>query len=223
MLAYAASRPVFVDRRPHPNTMLLIIAVHVAVIAVVMSAKMESGHHRPPPTTLISVPLPPDPQPQPLILKPQPHPNPRSFVDHTQTIVETLPGDNQVRVDPGLTTYDPGSIAGAGTGVSTDIVHPVIKPPAPTGARLLTPASELKPPYPASKLLNEEEAVLMLTLRIDADGRVTSVEPVGRADSVFLDAARRYLMAHWRYAPATQDGHAVASTIVVTLHFELNG
>ena len=28
MLAYAAHRPVPIDRRPHPNTMLLIIGAH---------------------------------------------------------------------------------------------------------------------------------------------------------------------------------------------------
>jgi protein TonB len=80
----------------------------------------------------------------------------------------------------------------------------------------------LRPPYPESKLANEEEAVLHLRLGIAADGRVTSVEPVGRADPVFLDAARRYLIAHWRYSPATVDGRAVASTEVITLSFRLD-
>ena len=41
MLAYAASRPAPVERRPYPNAMLAIIAGHVAVVALVMSAKMD--------------------------------------------------------------------------------------------------------------------------------------------------------------------------------------
>ena len=89
--------------------------------------------------------------------------------------------------------------------------------------RLLTPASELKPPYPPSKILSEEEAVLTLRLTIDPNGRVIAVEPVGRADREFLEAARRHLMAHWRYSPATDDGRAIASSTVITLHFQLDG
>ena len=91
------------------------------------------------------------------------------------------------------------------------------------GPRLATPASELRPAYPPSKLASEEEAVLRLRLTIDANGRVTAVDPVGAADRAFLEAARRHLIAHWRYKPATEDGHAVASSAVITLRFVLDG
>ncbi len=222
MLAYAASRPVLVDRSPHPNTMLLIIGAHVAVLAAVMSAKMEVQRHRPTPTTVVSIPLPPEPPPNTLPEQPRSQPTVRPSTDHSHVIVKTPPNADQPEVDTTASGYDPGQLTGAST-VGAEVAQAVVKPPAPTGARLLTPASELKPPYPASKLLNEEEAVLTLKLTIDADGRVTSVEPVGHVDAIFLEAARRHLIAHWRYAPATQEGHAVGSTAVVTLHFELNG
>jgi protein TonB len=94
--------------------------------------------------------------------------------------------------------------------------------PASTPAQPLTAASELKPPYPESKLLAGEEAALTLRLTVDEHGRVVAVDPIGRADAVFLSAARRHLMAHWRYKPAMEDGHAVSSTLVVTLRFELD-
>ncbi|HVL78018.1 MAG TPA: energy transducer TonB, partial [Sphingomicrobium sp.] len=61
-----------------------------------------------------------------------------------------------------------------------------------------------------------------LRLAIDERGRVTSVEPVGSADPAFLEAARRHILARWRYRPATEDGRAVASSTVVSLRFELN-
>ena len=38
------------------------------------------------------------------------------------------------------------------------------------------------------------------------------MEPVGRTDRSFLEAARRHLIASWRYKPATEDGKAVASS-----------
>ena len=88
---------------------------------------------------------------------------------------------------------------------------------------LRAPASQVRPPYPPSKLEREEEAALRLRLSIDARGRVTAVEPVGSTDRVFLQAARRHLIANWRYTPATEDGRPVPSTTVITLRFELNG
>ncbi len=48
------------------------------------------------------------------------------------------------------------------------------------------------------------------------------VDPLGTADRVFLEAARRYLIAQWRYKPATRDGQPVASTETITLRFELD-
>jgi protein TonB len=72
-------------------------------------------------------------------------------------------------------------------------------------------------------LLSEEEATLKLRLSVDERGRVVAVDPVGRADAVFLAAARRHLVAHWRYKPATADGRAVVSSTVITLRFQLDG
>ena len=97
--------------------------------------------------------------------------------------------------------------------------------PAPVrhDPRLLTPLDELKPPYPQSKLVNEEEATLQLRLTISDTGRVIAVEPIGVADRVFLDAARKYLIVRWRYRPATEDGRAIASSVTISLHFQLDG
>jgi protein TonB len=96
--------------------------------------------------------------------------------------------------------------------------------PAPVrvGPRFATPADAVRPPYPASKIESDDEAVLKLKLSIDPRGRVVAVEPVGRADPAFLAAARRHLIAHWRYKPATEDGRAIASSTVITLRFELS-
>jgi hypothetical protein len=46
---------------------------------------------------------------------------------------------------------------------------------------------------------------------------------VGRADRAFLDAARRHLIAHWRYQPATEDGRTITSSLTITLRFQLDG
>jgi protein TonB len=46
---------------------------------------------------------------------------------------------------------------------------------------------------------------------------------VGSADRAFLEAARRHLLARWRYKPATEGGRTVGSSTVITLRFQLEG
>jgi protein TonB len=221
MLAYAANRPVVVDRRPHPNAMLFIIGAHVAVAAAVMSAKMDlPGRILPdPPTKTFWVPRPKDPPP---IDRNQTRPQPNNSISQSTRTAPPLTDANQ-SVETGSGKVDPTVIGTGGVSTIPEVRLPPIRVPVSAGAEPLTPPSELKPPYPASKLLNEEEAALQLRLTIDEHGRVIAVDPVGRADPVFLAAARRHLLAHWRYKPAVQDGQAVASSMVITLRFELDG
>jgi protein TonB len=219
MLAYAANRPKAGSRRSSPNAMLAIIALHVGALAVVMSAKMDLPNrilNRPIEVRLLPTPQPPptnDPvkapqQQQPTYTQPQQQ-APLPPIDNP--LVDPMPRPN---VDPIL---GPGVDPGPSVAPQR---QPLL---ARIGAKLLTPQSELKPPYPQSKLLAEEEATLKLRLTIDERGRVIAVEPIGPADSAFLDSARRYLIAHWRYQPATEGGRATSSTEVITLRFQLDG
>ena len=220
MLAYAASRPPVVDRRPHPNTLLFIIGAHVAVVAAVMSAKMDLPRRLRPEPPLIVDTIPEPPPPPPLSTAAKPHQPLTTALDRpmlqppVHPLLNPPASDDQPKIDV-------GPIAGGGAEVIPSLPPPTTTTPVKTGPRLLTPPSELKPPYPADKLLNEEEGAITVRLTIDENGRVTAVDPVGRADPEFLDAARRHLIAHWRFKPASDGGHAVASTTVVTLHFEL--
>ena len=220
MLEYAAGRRQIAARPSSPNAMLVIICVHVALLAFVMSAKMDLPKKLifDPPTKidLIPEPLPPRPQATKQ-LSPRPRPTanlePRPEVPiapSVQPTIDAVPSiDFKEILGPAGKRAVPQQVP-----QSAPVVHE---------ARLLTPQSELKPPYPAAKLASEEEAVLRLRLTIDDHGRVIAVDPVGLADPVFLDSARRYLIAHWRYAPATKDGRAIASSLTVTLRFELDG
>jgi periplasmic protein TonB len=222
MLAYAANRPVVVDRRPHPNTLLMIIGVHVALAAVVMSAKMDFPVRPKPVITKVDfIPLPKEPQPPVARTKTeQPLPPRETWIDHPPSRVPTDPIDlPPIDSRPPINT---GSLGGSGTVVIPEIPRAAVTP-LRTGARLLTPESELKPPYPAAKLVTEEEGAVTVRLTINELGRVVAVDPVGRADAAFLEAARRHLLAHWRFKPATEDGHPVTSTSVVTLQFRLDG
>lgn len=222
MLAYAANAPRHAERRSSPHAMLVVISVHVAVVAAVMSAKMDLPNRlKDGPLEIIFVPAPKDPPPRPVIEPRLPQPRQPSAIDRPLSQVPLPPTGAQPSVDaaPSLPSFD--AMIG-----STGNIRPSIEPlplPVRTEARLLTPASELKPPYPQSKLLTEEEAVLKLRLTIDERGRVVAVEPLGRTDRVFLEAARRHLLAHWRYKPASEGGRAIPATTVITLRFQLDG
>ena len=221
MLAYTANRPVAGKRQSSPNALLVVISAHVALVAVVMSAKMDlPARIYKPPIKVIDFPVPPDPPPQPRpsqheIAHPMPMPAPQPLPPLP------LPPNDGLTATPGPAGTSP--IAGGGASIVSGATNPIRLLPISHNPRLLTPFSELRPPYPASKLASEEEAVLTLRLTIDESGRVVAVDSLGRADRVFVEAARRYMMAHWRYAPATEDGRAVSSTLTVTLKFMLDG
>ena len=220
MLAYAASAPRTAERSSSPNALLAIIAGHVALIAVVMSAKMDlPGRILDGPVTLIPIhPVDPPPPPNPV-----PHPTPKPQPGPTVTdprIELPAPGPD---LSPVPMPPDAGPVTGPSM-PSPPMPQPAPRPmPIHLGPQLATPASELRPPYPQAKLMAEEEATLKLRLTIDPSGRVVAVDPVGRADATFLAAARRHLLAHWRYKPASDDGRAVASTVIITLRFQLDG
>ncbi len=218
MLAYAANAPRHAERRSSPNALLVVVAAHVAVVAVVMSAKMDlPGRILDHPIKVIDVPLPNDPPPNP-----QPRQTPQPNPQRVENIAPQVPTPT-LSQNAGPLTVDPVIFTGIGTAVIPEVVTPPKLPPVKLGPQLLTPASELKPPYPHEKLLSEEGGLLKLRLTIDARGRVISVESVGRADPVFLKAARQYLLAHWLYRPASEDGRAVISSTVITLRFTLEG
>ena len=225
MPVYATSSPV-ADRRFHSNTLLLIIGGHVALLAAVMSARMDLPDKIVRQITeveLIREPVePPPPEPQP-----QPRQEPRQTESHIERVppILDIPLPDAVAVDPlpmPLPLPDPGALIGQPTDPSPNPGPTRAVEPVRVGPRLATPASQLRPPYPQSKLEREEEAALKLRLTIDKRGRVVAVEPVGQTDRIFLEAARRHLIAKWRYKPATEDGHAVASSTVITLRFMLD-
>lgn len=220
MTVYAPT-PGFADHRPHPRTLVLIVAGHAALIAAVMAAKTDIPQrifNRPTVVELIPLDKPPpdqpQPQPQPRDQATQPLPNqPLREVQlptPTHDVIATTPMLSEIPLANGPVIEPVGPVTAT------------TPQPVRTGPRFATPASELRPPYPESKRRLEEEAVLKLRLSIDDRGRITAVEPVGNADPAFLQSARRHIIAHWRYKPAMEGDRAVASSTVITLRFELD-
>jgi periplasmic protein TonB len=216
-----ASTSGFAGHRRHPRALLLIVGGHAVLIAAVMTAKMELPDKFIPDITRVKLlpsdPPPPDPLPPP----PKPDRDPRqdSRLDRPDIVIPTPVPDGPIVTDPPIPLPpNPGP-----TGPSVDPAPPLPTPAAPVriGPRFITPQHLIEPLYPPDKQRLEEEAVLRLKLSIDERGRVIAVEPVGRADRSFLEAARRHLIANWRYKPATENGKAIAWSTVITLTFRI--
>ena len=219
MLAYSASRPRISERTSSPNTMLVIIGAHVALVAVVMSAKMDlpaAISRTPTIVEFILEPVPPEPR-----VTPRPQQEPRqSVLDNPDPQID-LRAPLPIPIEPMPPLPDPGASVGPSPNPGPAIQPTPLPKSEGTAARLLTGAEDLRPPYPEAKRLSGEEALLTLRLTIDERGRVVAVDPVGPADRAFLDAARRHLLARWRYKPATEGGRAIASTLTIKLRFQL--
>lgn len=221
MLAYTAGRQRIAERRSSPSTMLFIAGAHVAAIAFAMTIKMAIDVAQPDrPIIVRHIPLPtPDPEPT---VEPRPTEPTQSVVTNPRPIIESLVPKGPLVDDTPVKMADSSSVVGTTLPV---LPQKEITPLAPVrvGPRLATPERLLRPPYPSSKLDSQEEAALRLRLTINEQGRVVSVEPAGPFDPAFLTAARRHLLAKWRYQPGTVDGRPIASSTVITLRFELEG
>ena len=221
MLAYAANATTRRDAG-RPKLLIPIVAGHVVLIAIVMTARMDVVRHDPPPLLVVDTyRVPPPPPPADPTTK-QPKADPQPAQTTVNPLVDLAPTPRfPTQVQP----HDVATIAD-GTGTSPLPLPPFIIPEPPhaivrTLPRLATADDLLRPPYPAAKRDAGIEAALVLRLLIDERGRVTSVEPVGKADPAFLASARAHLIRAWRFDPATEDGKPVASTKTITLRFEL--
>lgn len=215
MLAYAPRQNAM---RLRPATLGLIIVGHVGLLALVLTA--NSGMiltQKPNPPDIIFVPVPKPPPPIPPETQSNPQPS-VSQIDTVEPIVPPLPLPGpQVDIFP-QPLPQPGPLIGTGT-IPTPI--PLDPPIVRKGPRFATVGDAVRPPYPLSKREAGDEASLRLRLSIDERGRVVAVDPVGRADPTFLEAARRHILRVWRYQPAMEGAKAVVSTTTITLKFEL--
>ena len=222
MLAYAA------HRRPagnlHPKTLALIVGGHALALGAVMTARGDipiPAAFDPTEVTFIDpVVPPPPPPPEPA----RPTESSPSRVD-TPVVLVPIPSPAPMpTLDLGPPLLNPGS-GTVETAPPTPVPVPIPAPPAAivrVAAKAMTAASDLTPPYPDEKRRMGEEAVLRLSLAIDARGRVTSVVPAGTVDPAFLEAARKHILKRWKYRPATEDGVAVASRQTVTIRFRID-
>lgn len=90
----------------------------------------------------------------------------------------------------------------------------------------ITPASYRSappPPYPAALRERRISGSVGLRIRVSATGRPTSAEITASSGHPDLDsAARRWVLAHWTFHPATRNGSPLDSTIRTSVRFVLD-
>jgi TonB family protein len=94
--------------------------------------------------------------------------------------------------------------------------------PAPARAAVIRPPQLLRhepPEYPPIALRRRVEATVELRLSVDAEGRVTAVEPVGAPRGLGFDEAARRAALSAVYRPGTRDGLAVPMQTTLEIRF----
>ncbi len=129
------------------------------------------------------------------------------------------PGSAQSGIDKGDTSSGPesaGSQAGnTTTSFSTTAAVPAFVPPRPL--------AEILPKYPISARRSGFEGVVKVSVLVDENGAVTSVEVFSSSGHASLDQAVLDAYRRARFAPALQDGKPVAGRVVIPVRFRLAG
>ena len=112
----------------------------------------------------------------------------------------------------GITTTLPQPNETGSTGPRENIVH------APVGIL----STHTVPPYPPIARRLGAEGKVTLRLTVSADGRVTQADVETSSGRDELDqTARQWILAHWTYKPALEDGVPVASHVLAAVTFSL--
>ena len=205
-----AMRPTRSSHKPNVLTLAIVGALHIAVIYALylgLSGQLPPLiSHDPFKVVDVVTPKPPPQQPhvpQPKLVNPTVPtiPKPDFPIDRDQG----NKGITEIVAPPLLPT-------------TTDVTPPVV-----VAARGIA-GTHSTPDYPPLAVRLNQTGNVMLRLSIDEHGVVeaASVEKSSGYDSLD-DAAVAWVMAHWRYEPATKDGKPFATTTNALVTFRLTG
>lgn len=168
---------------------------------------------------IVIIPVTPEKPPQPVIEEPR-------EVEVRQRVTPTLPSITPPRLEttplpivdplPGDIPVDPVQVADASIGRSEAITKPL------SGAHL---EYEVAPPpsYPVQAVRQMLTGTVTLRVLVDVDGKPLDVQVATSSGHRMLDAAaRKQVLAKWRFRPAMQDGHAVQAIGLIPVVFNLD-
>lgn len=218
MTSMAVTRPL--DCAPHATrslAMALTLGLNLAVVLFALLPSTPFPVQAPPRQSLLAAVLQPTPPPvappQVPTLRTARHvtvPGVRAPVTHSTPIaLPALPSvipvaPMQPEIATSGTESDTTAIAG---NAGATIAYETATPPA----------------YPLQALRTGVQGTVLLKVLVDADGKpVQVVIERGSGSRLLDDAARKHVLAAWRFHPATRDGHAIQAWALVPVRFALN-
>jgi len=140
-----------------------------------------------------------------------------------------LPPEREVKdVTVVIPTFDYPRQGGGDPGPTFAPSNPTPQPPAPptpvgiNRAPVSIAGTHTTPPYPVVARRVGAEGVVTLRLTVGTDGQVSAAEIVTSAGRDDLDqAARDWILAHWRYRPALKDGNPVPAQLLASVAYSL--
>jgi periplasmic protein TonB len=137
----------------------------------------------------------------------------------------TIPHPEEPTMQPPIVPLagDPDHSIVVRTGPTQPPVPPTpLSPTAPDTSAVAVAATHTTPDYPPLARKLGEQGHVLLRLGIAADGAVTGATVERSSGFADLDqTAVDWVIAHWRYKPATQGGTAVAGTARAEVVFSL--
>jgi protein TonB len=135
----------------------------------------------------------------------------------TQAPPDVAPVVDQVVVEDGTLPADEVLVPVTDSS-ATDIAPPT----GPVAGMRLEYAKAPAPPYPRDALRAGLQGTVLLQVLVDVDGRPLRVEvQKGSGHRELDDAARRFVLKHWTFRPATQDGRPVQAIGIVPIAYDL--
>ncbi|HJP98887.1 MAG TPA: TonB family protein [Rhodanobacteraceae bacterium] len=219
MTSFAVNRPF--ECAPHATRSIAMALTLSLNLAIVLFALLPGAPHMlnaPPPESLLAAivqpPPPPVPPPAVPILRAAPH-----VAAPTVPVLVTHPVPLAMPVLPNIAPI-------------TSIVQTV-----PTTSAAVAPSTgsagnsdatiayetATTPDYPIEALRAGIQGTVLLKVLVSTNGQPTEVVVERSSGSRLLDdAARRHVLAAWRFHPAMRNGHAVEAWALVPVRFKLD-
>lgn len=214
MTSMAVSRPF--ECAPHATrsfAMALTLSLNLAIVLFALLPNTPHTFHAPPPQSLFAVLQPPTPPPIPAVPTLQVVKQvaaPSIHVAPARPVPIAIPVPQAIAPVAPVQTSTNTSMTGAAAAVadsSATIAYETATPPA----------------YPVQALRSGIQGTVLLKVLVDPSGKPVQVL-VERSSGarVLDDAARRHVLATWRFHPAIRDGRAIEAWAVVPVRFNLD-
>lgn len=214
MTSLAVSRSF--ECAPHATrsfAMALTLSLNLAIVLFALLPSTPHTLHSPPPQLLFAVLQPTEPVPPPAVptlpvVKQVATPSIHVATTHAAPIV--VPAFQTLAAIAPVTTAIPttgSKTAPAANNSNATIAYETATPPA----------------YPVQALRAGIQGTVLLKVLVDPNGKPLQVMIERSSGSRVLDdAARRHVLAAWRFHPAFRDGHAIEAWAVVPVRFNLD-